>query len=56
MTHTEMFILPSEWTLIQKRGQYGNPKDFFSSKLWDDYVAGFGEPEKGEEKGDKNGQ
>merc|ERR1719500_1252478 len=35
-----------EWTLIQKRGQYGNPKDFFSSKLWDDYVAGFGEPEK----------
>jgi len=35
-----------EWTLIQKRGQFGNPKDFFSSKLWDDYVAGFGEPEK----------
>jgi len=35
-----------EWTLIQKRGQYGNPKDFFSSKLWDDYVKGFGDPEK----------
>ena len=40
---------PSEWTLIQKRGQFGNPKDFFSSKLWDDYVTGFGEPEKGED-------
>jgi len=35
-----------EWTLIQKRGQFGNPKDFFSTKLWDDYVTGFGEPEK----------
>ena len=33
--------------MIQKRGQFGNPKDFFSSKLWDDYVTGFGEPEKG---------
>ena len=33
--------------MIQRRGQYGNPPDFFSSKLWDDYVQGFGEPTKG---------
>ena len=35
------------WTLIQRRGQYGNPEDFFSSKLWTDYEQGFGEPDKG---------
>jgi len=34
------------WMLMQRRGQYGNPPDFFSSKLWDDYVQGFGEPTK----------
>jgi len=34
------------WMLIHRRGQYGNPPDFFSSKLWDDYVQGFGEPTK----------
>jgi hypothetical protein len=32
------------WTVIQSRGQFGNPKDFFSTKLWRDYVAGFGTP------------
>ena len=45
-----VFTLSSEWTLIQKRGQYGNPQDYFSSKLWNDYVSGFGDPEKGEKK------
>ena len=35
------------WTVIQRRGQFGNPEDFFSSKLWDDYVNGFGSPLKG---------
>merc|ERR1719318_705122 len=34
------------WTVIQRRGQFSNPKDFFSSKLWDDYVEGFGDPSK----------
>jgi hypothetical protein len=34
--------------VIQSRGQHGNPEDFFSSKLWADYVEGFGEPGKGE--------
>ncbi len=31
------------WTVIQSRGQFGNPKDYFLRK-WDSYVAGFGEP------------
>ena len=35
------------WRLIQRRGQYGNPEDFFSSKLWTDYEQGFGELDKG---------
>ena len=35
------------WTVIQRRGQFGNPKDYFSSKLWVDYKNGFGEPQKG---------
>jgi len=34
------------WTVIQRRGQFGNPDDFFSAKLWDDYVEGFGIPNK----------
>jgi len=29
------------WTVIQHRGQYGNPKDYFS-KDWVAYVKGFG--------------
>ena len=40
-------MLHSGWILIQRRGQYGNPAHFFSSKLWDDYEQGFGQPEKG---------
>jgi len=34
-----------EWVVIQKRGQYGNPKDYFSLKLWTDYKEGFGDPD-----------
>jgi hypothetical protein len=30
------------WTVIQSRGQFNNPKDYFSLKKWNDYVAGFG--------------
>ena len=33
--------------MIQRRGQYGNPPDFFSSKVWEDYEEGFGETTKG---------
>ena len=40
-------IPPSDWTLIQRRGQYGNSPDYFSLKLWDDYEKGFGCPAKG---------
>lgn len=32
-----------DWVVIQRRGQFGNPEDYFSSKLWDDYVNGFGD-------------
>ena len=32
------------WTVIQSRGQFGNPKDYFSVKQWQDYKNGFGEP------------
>jgi len=34
------------WITVQRRGQYGNPPDFFSSKVWDDYEKGFGETTK----------
>ena len=36
-----------QWILIQRRGQFGNPKDFFSKKLWVDYEEGFGDPYEG---------
>ena len=29
------------WTVIQRRGQFGNPPNYFA-KLWNDYRAGFG--------------
>ena len=35
--------LQNGWTSIQHRGQYGNPRDYFS-KNWVDYVNGFGSP------------
>ena len=33
------------WTVIQSRGQFGNPPDYFS-KDWANYKAGFGVPGK----------
>ena len=33
--------LENGWTSIQHRGQYENPKDYFS-KNWAEYVKGFG--------------
>ena len=33
------------WTVIQSRGQFpAFPKDYFSTKLWKEYQAGFGTP------------
>ncbi len=32
---------PEGWTVIQSRGQFGNPQDYFN-RGWDDYVRGFG--------------
>lgn len=31
------------WTVIQRRGDYGNPEDYFL-RNWTDYKAGFGDP------------
>ena len=33
--------LSDGWTIIQHRGQYGNPKDMFA-RNFSDYMAGFG--------------
>ena len=32
------------WTVIQSRGQFNNSKDLFSTKRWEEYETGFGEP------------
>ena len=32
------------WTVIQRRGQFGNPSDYFA-RLWQDYRNGFGKVE-----------
>ena len=37
--------LEGGWTVIQSRGQYGNPPDYFN-KGWAEYKAGFGMPGK----------
>ena len=29
------------WTIIQSRGQFGNPEDYFF-RNWENYTAGFG--------------
>ena len=34
--------LEEGWTVIQSRGPYGNPRDFFFKKNWEDYAKGFG--------------
>ena len=31
------------WTVIQSRGQHGNPSNYFY-RGWQEYVRGFGEP------------
>ena len=33
------------WTVLQRRGDFGGPENFFLKK-WDDYRDGFGNPEK----------
>ena len=42
-TEFEAYCLEDGWTVIQSRGQFGNPKDYFFRK-WADYVRGFGVP------------
>ena len=38
-----VYCMRGGWTVIQSRGQFGNPKDFFY-KPWTDYELGFGTP------------
>ena len=33
------------WTVLQRRGDFGNPDDFFLRR-WRGYKEGFGDPEK----------
>ena len=44
-TTFDAYCLEEGWTVIQSRGQYGNPKDFFL-KGWAEYAQGFGVPGK----------
>ena len=37
------YCLQDGWTVIQSRGQFGNPPDYFN-KTWAEYQAGFGTP------------
>ena len=40
----DMDTLGGGWTLLQRRGDFGKPKNFFLKK-WDDYKLGFGDPQ-----------
>ena len=42
-TRIDAFCLESGYTVIQSRGQFGNPKDYFLKK-WLEYEIGFGTP------------
>ena len=37
------FCTDEGWTVIQSRGPFNNPKDYFS-RNWTEYHKGFGEP------------
>ena len=41
----EVHCLDEGWTVIQSRGQFGNPTDYFY-RGWDEYKQGFGTPGK----------
>ena len=40
----DMDTLGGGWTVLQRRGDFGKPKNFFLKK-WDNYKLGFGDPE-----------
>ena len=39
----DMDTLGGGWTVLQRRGDFGKPKNYFLKK-WDDYKQGFGDP------------
>ena len=38
----EVQCLEEGWLVIQSRGPYGNPRDHFFTRNWEDYAKGFG--------------
>ena len=42
-TSFPVYCDPDGWTVIQSRGQFGNPQEYFL-RNWDEYERGFGEP------------
>jgi hypothetical protein len=44
-TSTPVFCMEDGWTVIQSRGQFGNPKDYFYQP-WNTYLEPFGTPGK----------
>ena len=44
-TIVDAYCLKEGWTVIQSRGQFGNPIDYFY-KTWAEYKDGFGKPGK----------
>ena len=42
-TEFSAYCAADGWTVIQSRGQFGNPQDYFH-KNWDAYESGFGGP------------
>ena len=41
--NVSVYCLQEGWTVIQSRGQFGNPTDYFN-KTWAEYQDGFGTP------------
>ena len=39
----DMDTLGGGWTVLQRRGDFGKPKNYFLKK-WDEYKEGFGDP------------
>ena len=41
--NTTVYCDAGGWTVVQSRGQFGNPIDYFY-RGWEEYLEGFGQP------------